>query len=75
MFFKMVNLELNFMRIMDVNFEERFIFGFLVDYWEVVLMMKKFVWDGKGILNLIYKYWEVRINYFCLYRNRIMCIV
>lgn len=50
--------ELNFMRVMDMNPEERPIFGSLADHWEAAWATKRPAWDGKGIPNSTHKYRE-----------------
>lgn len=51
--------EYNFMRVNDMDPEERPIFGSLADHWEAALTTKRPVWDGRGILNDTNKYREV----------------
>lgn len=50
--------EYNFLRVNDMDPEERPIFGSLADHWEAALTTKRPVWDGRGILNDTNKYRE-----------------
>jgi hypothetical protein len=50
--------EYNFLRVNDMDPEERPIFGSLADHWEAALTTKRPVWDGRGILNDTNKYSE-----------------
>ncbi|KAG0619961.1 hypothetical protein M758_4G178300 [Ceratodon purpureus] len=55
---KTTTAELNFTRVMDMDPEERPIFGSLADHWEAAWATKRPTWDGKGIPNSTNKYRE-----------------
>nr|XP_024356779.1 uncharacterized protein LOC112272852 isoform X2 [Physcomitrium patens] len=55
---KTTTSELNFTRVMDLDPEERPIFGSLADHWEAAWATKRSAWDGKGIPNSTHKYRE-----------------
>ena len=56
---KTTTADLNFTRVMDMDPEERPIFGSLADHWEAAWATKRPTWDGKGIPNSTNKYREV----------------
>jgi hypothetical protein len=56
---KTTTAELNFTRVMDMDPEDRPIFGSLADHWEAAWATKRPTWDGKGIPNSTNKYREV----------------
>lgn len=56
---KTTTAELNFTRVMDMDPEDRPIFGSLADHWEAAWASKRPTWDGKGIPNSTNKYKEV----------------
>jgi len=55
---KTTSAEYNFLRVNDMDPEERPIFGSLADHWEAAWATKRPVWDGRGILNDTNKYSE-----------------
>lgn len=55
---KTTTAELNFTRVMDMDPEDRPIFGSLADHWEAAWATKRPTWDGKGIPNSTNKYRE-----------------
>lgn len=52
--------DLAFTRLLDINLEDRPIFGTIADHWEAASWStKRQAWDGKGIPNSTNKYKEV----------------
>lgn len=52
--------DLAFTRLLDINLEDRPIFGTIADHWEAASWStKRQTWDGKGIPNSTNKYKEV----------------
>jgi len=60
---KTTTAEYNFLRVNDMDPEERPIFGSLADHWEAAWATKRPVWDGRGILNDTNKYREVSVTH------------
>lgn len=54
--------EVTFTRLLDINPEERPIFGSVAGHWEAAWSTRRQGWDGKGIPNSTHKYKEVSMQ-------------